>query len=348
MKPYFGIFELYDVLITDYTLKNYSTTPIWFDLPSICSKLNDLNDFGYNVVIITQNRDEIGNQKTLNAFEELTENLKFRPTFIIYSDFSSIVYKLNDMIVKSKESYKVRDFNYKVRDFIIKIPKDFPEVFLVGNKSGPEDSYPPYRYSDLDRRITSEIGAQFIRAIDFIGEKEITPPKMAVSRPSVLTPPKMAVSRPSVLTPPKMAVSRPELIITVGMPGSGKSYKMYQYAKKYGYDICDNDIPPYNTSEKCVLKSLRKNRSVINITTGKTNKERDRVINIAKQLNIPYRIVWFIRDGRPFNEIRGTEESYKFLKGKTSYLHSKPVKSFIVQSYLNDFTLPDDNYEIVF
>jgi len=329
MKPFFGIFELYDVLIVDYTLKNYPTTPIWFDLQSICSKFNDLNDFGYNVVIITKNRDKVGNEKTMNAFEELSENLKFRPTFIIYSDFSSIVYKLNDMIEKSK------DFNYKIPYFKYKIPKDFPEVFLVGNKSGPEDSYPPYRYSDLDRRIASEIGAQFIRAIDFIGEKEITPSKKTVSRPSVLT-------------PPKKTISNPELIVTIGMPGSGKSYKMYQYAKKYGYDICDNDIPPYNTSEKCVFKSLRKNRSVINITTGKTNKERDRVINVAKQLNIPYRIVWFIRDGRPFNEIRGTEESYKFLKGKTSYLHSKPVKSFIIDSYLNDFTLPDDNYEIVF
>ena len=75
-------------------------------------------------------------------------------------------------------------------------------------------------------------------------------------------------------------------------------------------------------------------------------EKRKVFIDIAKNMNIPVRILWFIRDGRPFNNLRG-----KMKETNTMYYHNKPVPEVAYNTYSKYFEEPiseEGNIEIVY
>jgi hypothetical protein len=190
-----------------------------------------------------------------------------------------------------------------------------PNFFYCGDASGKSDSFPPYRWSSVDRNFAYNISMAFkkyfnqdkickyIRPINFFGTHTPT------------------------------TRSRQELVIEVGNPGAGKSSTAYRFQKK-GYKVCVGEVVK-NKLLDCVSENLDKGYSVIVDAMNYTRKGRERYIELAKVMKVPVRILWFVRDGRPFNTLRGyVNEAF------TVYAHRKPVPDVVYNVYTNKFEEP--------
>jgi bifunctional polynucleotide phosphatase/kinase len=151
------------------------------------------------------------------------------------------------------------------------------DLIMCGDASGSSDPFPPYRWSDSDRAFATAIGAKFLRPCDVFGTAA-------------------AAAAPA---PPTQ-----EIILLVGNPGSGKSTTARRFAAA-GYVHLEQDVIG---TKAAVLKAARsavaaKSSVVIDATHG-SQVNRDPYIDLAKKHNIPCRILWHIRDGRSFNQLR--------------------------------------------
>jgi len=193
---------------------------------------------------------------------------------------------------------------------LINVKIDKRGSFYSGDAVSKKDSYPPYRYSGLDFMISKELGIRFKRPIDIFGNAKLE-------------------SRPYQ-----------ELILTVGNTGSGKSTTAQMLINKdESYVACDTDAMPRfdrTLTLECARNQLSKGKSVIVLATNATVKERNDYISIAKELNIPVRIAWFIRDGRPFNfaRVEGSREL------PSTFYHTKPVPLYVFDRYTKMFEEP--------
>lgn len=336
---YYALFELEDTLIVGYTLKNLATKPIWFNFNKICKIFRDLKQAGYVIAILTDisNKNKTQIQRALNAQKELEEALGWTPFFIINTNPKNnkpSTYSF-DLLKTLMEKNQVK-FMYK------KAPEGLPAIFYCGNKAGKSDPYPPYQFSGIDKYFAHQIKAKYIRPLDMIGSQEIIR-NFKIPRYS----------------PSKKIPGATELIITMGMPGSGKSYGAYSFASKNSYKVCDkDDIDEKDEKIKqkkeieCVKKGLKQGQSTIAVALNNTNAKRKEFIDIAKELGVPYRIVWFIRDGRPFNKLRGSKENEEFMKDMKNkiqgVLHSEPVPNKVYEWYMNEFELPKETYSLAF
>jgi bifunctional polynucleotide phosphatase/kinase len=95
-----------------------------------------------------------------------------------------------------------------------------------------------------------------------------------------------------------------ELIILVGNAGSNKSSTARRCAEA-GYTHLEQDVIG---TKAAVLKAARtavaSRQSVIVDATHGSDKNREPLIKLAESAGVPYRILWHIRDGRPFNALR--------------------------------------------
>ena len=123
----------------------------------------------------------------------------------------------------------------------------------------------------------------------------------------------------------------------MGTPGSGKTifarrleneYNMVRYSQdEHGGKLNKSSI------KKQMTDILNENKSIIIDATNSSSKNRQIWIDFANELNKSYIIVWFVRDGRPFNELR--------------ILNKVPPVAYGV--YTKYFTRPliEDNYIIM-
>lgn len=84
------------------------------------------------------------------------------------------------------------------------------------------------------------------------------------------------------------------MVILCGFPGSGKSYYSKKYIEPYGYVRINRDT--LKTIPKCIRKcrdELDKNNSVIIDNTNPSIKSRKDFIDLAKEYNIPCRMIRF-------------------------------------------------------
>jgi bifunctional polynucleotide phosphatase/kinase len=123
-----------------------------------------------------------------------------------------------------------------------------------------------------------------------------------------------------------------ELVLLMGNPGSGKSTTAKALAEK-GYIHINQDVT--KTKEKsmeAVDDALADDKSVVMDATHASEKDRALYEELANEFEIPFRIVWHIRDGRPFNALR-----------------NKPVPELAYANYTNSFVEPEgDNVELVY
>jgi len=195
--------------------------------------------------------------------------------------------------------------------------KEYYNCFYCGDASGKTDPFIPYRYSTVDRNFASGVSQLFWDEMNIRNVCKYVRPFYFFE-----------THTPSV-------ANEQELIINVGNPGSGKSSTAYRFRKK-GYKVCVAElIKKEGALIECVKSNLEKGNSVVLDGMNYTKERRKAFIDIAKDMNIPVRILWFIRDGRPFNEIRG-----KVKEINTMYYHNKPVPEVAYNTYSKYFDEP--------
>lgn len=186
----------------------------------------------------------------------------------------------------------------------LSLPTPPRELMMCGDACGSTDPYPPYGWSDSDRKFAEAIGATFRRPGDV-----------------------MCGSRPIVFSPPPIQ----EVIILVGNPGSHKSRTARRHAQA-GYVHLEQDVIGTKAAVlKAAKAAIAEKKSVVVDATHGSQVNREPYIKLAKEFNIQYRILWHIRDGRPFNALR-----------------EKPVPEVAYAVYSKHFVEPTENVEIVY
>ena len=146
------------------------------------------------------------------------------------------------------------------------------------------ETYPPYLWGSADIDFATNCGFSFMRPLDWIGS-----------------------NRDYVAS-----TVNEDMIIFVGNPGSGKSTlaSMIQ-SRDQSYVICNQDTVGTKAKMlKLVNTCIQQRRKVIIDMMNASIERRMGWINIARQNNMSYRIIWILRDGRPFNEIRERKVSH--------------------------------------
>ena len=148
---------------------------------------------------------------------------------------------------------------------------------VVGDAAGPDDAYPPYRWSASDREFADNIGAEFLRPMDVFGPAG-TPNTPSSSR-------------------------QRELVLLMGNPGSGKSSSARKFANA-GYVHVEQDTLKNKAETLRLTRAAIGTASVVVDATHGSAENRQPYIDLARGCGIPLRIVWHMRDGRHFNKLR--------------------------------------------
>jgi len=338
--PKFAFFDMDKTLITPKNARNPYTLHIDPDTynftylgnkKDIISLFQSLKAQRYVIAIITnQSRyTDLLQSKIDHLREDLENELGWSPYIFIgrnnkYLKPATGTFKLLCKIL----GFEYSELNI---DFLRKIDKGMPHFFMVGDASGKEDTFPPYRYASTDRDFAKNLSllldkrytvCHYVRPIDIFGSYTITPR------------------------------SCQELVITVGNPGSGKSTASYVLEKE-GYKICISDVIKNRIKlAECVKENLENGDSVVVDAMNPYKAKRRDYIKIAKELDIPVRILWFIRDGRPFNALRGTYDSVLGgYRTDATFYHKEPVPEVAFNTYSKQFEEPskdEGEIEIVY
>ncbi len=145
---------------------------------------------------------------------------------------------------------------------------------MCGDAVGAEDPNPAYRWANSDRVFAETIGATFLRPSDLPLLKH---------------------------SPIPLSESEKEIVILVGNPGSGKSTLGRVFAEN-GYTHVEQDK---TKTAAATFKAVRfSTKSVIVDATHAGRKHRAPYIALAKERGWSVRILWLVRDGRPWNALR--------------------------------------------
>lgn len=148
------------------------------------------------------------------------------------------------------------------------------EKFMCGDAAGVDAVRPEYRWSDNDAAFAAAIGARFVTPDTIFG-----------------------------LSPARPLKTR-EIVILVGNMGSGKSTTASQLGAA-GYGVCEQDeLKTSHAMLKMAKYYLDKGQSVVIDATHSSSKSREPYIKLARESAVNCRILWHIRDGRPYNAQR--------------------------------------------
>ena len=167
---------------------------------------------------------------------------------------------------------------------------------MADDAAGADTPFAPYTWSDSDRKFAEGIGATFglPNDADYFGS-----------------------------SPPLEGSESQELVLLMGNPGSGKSTTGKALAAK-GYTHVEQDVTKTKEkSMKAVIAALEKGGSVVVDATHASEENRKPYKDLAEKKGIPFRILWHIRDGRPFNKLRET-----------------PIKELVYANYTKTFVEP--------
>ena len=169
------------------------------------------------------------------------------------------------------------------------------KVRMCGDAVGSTDPFPPYRWADSDAAFATAIGAEFVRPCELFDPCD-----------------------------PPRALKIQELVILMGNPGSGKSSTGRLLASA-GYVHVEQDVVGTKAAvKKAVLAALNAGASVVVDATHGSATNREPYLTLAAERGLFARILWHIRDGRPFNALR-----------------EKPVPEVAYAVYSKHFTVPE-------
>lgn len=207
-------------------------------------------------------------------------------------------------ILKSKEYKKPSN---KIFQRILKLWKKsniiLEKIKISGDAIGETSEFPPYRWADSDLK--------FYENINFLKKSFVSPLKLFPSKKIN-----------------NFSISEKEMILCVGNPGSGKS-ECANYFEKNGYQVISGDRKQTKKKQNDMLKEfLNKNESIVIDNTNSKKENRRVFVNLAREYDYYIRVIWCIRDGRPFNAERE---------------HPVPEVAYSIYSkYFNEPSIPED------
>lgn len=241
-------------------------------------------------------------------------NTKKRMIESVYSELDCIP---TILCANKKNEYRKPNtgFIQVIRSLLAQCDIDFNqcESWYTGDAVGSNDPFVPYRWSDTDLQFSINSGLKFIRPNDLLGHYSITPTE--------------------------------ELVIMVGTPGSLKTTFARGLEQSLGYHRFSQDelgkkkIIDYNDQIRNLLLSGQK---VVLDATHPSDNSRLPWMIMVKEINEFYgtnlrvRVLWNIRNGSPWNDLRtgSSKISHFAYVGKYGY-----VKNF------NDPRLKQDEYK---
>jgi DNA 3'-phosphatase len=208
---------------------------------------------------------------------------------------------------------------YDVLKAEIKVP--ITETVMVGDAVGPDSPYPPYQWSDADRGFATAIGATFQTPTEAFGTSPGVPRRDG----------------------------KQELVILMGTPGSGKSRTGSEF-KAAGYIHVEQDLLANKAAAlKAAVSALKTGKSVVVDATHGSEENRAPYKAAAAAAKIPYRILWHIRDGRPFNKLRPKKDSGTAIAAALAVGEHVQVPAVAYGVYTKYFNEPtDDSVELVY
>jgi len=209
-----------------------------------------------------------------------------------------------------------------------------PDSFYIGDRAGDLGAEDPmFRKGgvDVSREELEELG--YPEGTSF-GDDSLFAARIGLN---FLLPSELP-SQPEPDFPPE---GSQKMIIMVGQQGSGKTTWATSLSESLGYTLVASEPTPgrktlvINDKKgrlRIIEKLLREGESLIIDATHPSRASRAELINLAKKYNVPVRIFWISRPGRPYNELR-----------------PKPVQEVALRTYTKNFERPsiDEGAEVV-
>lgn len=323
----FAFFDLDQTLITSISGKNpkypQTGTPNisgqedWIYLGDIITILKEIIEKDYTIIIVTNQTSiskkggEIIQEKIENIRQDLENELGISPIILIST---------------AKDNFKKPNIGMVTE--LLKILKliSLPEnSFMCGDAvQKPEivnDEFEAYKWSDADKMFAQNLGIDFYRPLDFF------PSNLEIHQIS------------SNLNDITEIIASYDIVILTGMPGVGKSTlanTLIELDSERIYLESDKYKSNFKTMQNAYIKKLKEGKTkfvieAMNATNEKRNLWIEPALNKSNTLSIL--IVWFIRNGRPWNALRDD---------------SVPEKAYTMH-YVNKFEIPieTDNINVI-
>jgi DNA 3'-phosphatase len=291
------LFDVDGTLITSKKGRRYALdADDWIFLGDVPEVLNKFKNAGWTIALISNQSDWSKKTEQIKGkFESILTALQeangWTPWLLLATGAKDAIYR--------KPGRGLYDLLLKK----IELTEDkIQEVRMIGDAAGPETPFAPYQWSDSDRKFAEAIDAEFMLPNEslYFGK-----------------------------SPAIESAESQEIVILMGNPGSGKSTTA-KTLEEQGYIHVEQDIKKAKDATlKAVKAALETGNSVVVDATHAAETNRKPYEDLAEEKGIPFRILWHIRDGRPFNALR-----------------EKPVPEVAYANYTNSFVEPEDDVDV--
>ena len=263
----------------------------WVFLGPVPATLNKLHQEGWIVALITNQSDWKNGPESKAKIESILAALQTANGWAPWTLIATATRKEKDTLYRKP--------GRGLYDLLLKELKAEPtDVRMCGDAVGPADPYPPYRWADSDAAFASAISATFVRPCELF---------------------------PSAT--PLQVSEKQELLLLVGNPGSGKSSLGRDFAARSYIHVEQDTMKSKAATKKAVIAALATGKSVVVDATHGSVTNREPYLS----LGVPVRILWCLRDGRPFNALR-----------------AKPVPEVAYAVYSKHFIRPVGTVSIIY
>ena len=199
-------------------------------------------------------------------------------------------------------AHKKNEYRKPNPTFLTMLSAKYEILFHSGDAIG-NSKFIPYNFSSVDREFAEEGGVPFKSPLKVFGSNFQT------------------------------VVPEESIVIMKGLPGSGKSSVAKRLEEEEGFTRFSQDeikdLKLKRNMGLIRLSLIRKEKIVLD-ATHRMNSLIEPFIALAAEYKVSYVILWCVRDGRPFNELR-----------------EKPVPNMAYSCYVRDFEEPEENVIIV-
>lgn len=266
----------------------------WIFLGPIEATLNKLHDDGWIVALITNQSDWKNGPGPEAKIKSILGALQAANGWAPWTLVATATRKERDTLYRKP--------GRGLYDLLCKELPSITELRMCGDAVGPTDPYPPYRWASSDADFATAISATFVRPCDLFP------------------------SAPAVF-PAVFPAGAQELILLMGNPGSGKSTFGRDLEIKGYIHVEQDTMASKAVTKKTVIAGLATGHSVVVDATHGSFTNREPYLS----LGVPVRIIWCIRDGRPFNALR-----------------EKPVPEVAYAVYSKHFVRPAGDVTIIY
>ncbi|KLJ12772.1 hypothetical protein EMPG_12222 [Blastomyces silverae] len=288
VKRRIAAFDLDSTLIATKSGRRFATNQHdwkWWS-PTVPDKLKELNDKGYLVVVIS-------NQKAISLKKDLKGGRLESKSLSIFKQKVAAVMQTLDVpfsIYAATENDEFRKprmgmWREMLDDYDLDVAGslDLEQSVFVGDAAGREGDH-----SCVDRDFAANVGIPFKTPEEFFLNEAPRPISRAFDPKTYVV--GSSEDEPNITFSKK---NDTELVIFCGSPGSGKSTFYWKYLEPLGYERVNQDI--LKSRPKCLKVAkeyLQAGKSVAVDNTNAGPETRAFWIELAKEVNVPIRCIY--------------------------------------------------------